>query len=155
MFSWSIKWLWAQCLAISAGLFLLGHMVMPGPAGLYAVSGIVTNVSTISRKGLGSFYDLGIDGADGTQHRILLDRSVATQSAVQSLVGASVSAKVNASAEAVELAVPADAGGMAGKVRAAAQARSGNFSLGGAIALAIGIFLGLATLILHRRAQPE
>ena len=67
MFSWSFKWLWAQCLLASAGLFLLGQMAFPASKDLTTVSGKVEHVGVIYVKGVGSFYELSVRAPDGGQ----------------------------------------------------------------------------------------
>lgn len=135
----------------SAGLFLLGHMALPAANDLTAVSGNVEQVGLISRKGLGSFYELTVKTPGGEQDRVLIGRTAAPEQTVRALTGHDITAKVNWSDEAVQLEAAGDPGEIAEKVQTFAMERNRNFNLGGATALAIGVFLGLASLILYHR----
>lgn len=155
MFTWSFKWLWAQCLAASAGLFLLAHLALPAATDLTMVRGNVEQVGLISRKGLGSFYELTVKSADGERERVLIDRAVAPEQTIRTLTGHKIKAMVNWSSDAVQFESTGDPGTIAENVRSFANARNRNFSVGGAIALAVGVFLGLASLILNSRRTSD
>ena len=151
MFSWSFKWLWAQCLLASAGLFLLGHMAFPAAKDLATVSGKVEHVGVIYVKGVGSFYELSVRVPDGGQDRVLIDRRAAPEATAQALSGQEISADVNWSSRAVRFKSAGDTGSRFAAVPALAAQSSRNFILGGAVALCIGVFLGLAGLVLRMR----
>lgn len=155
MFSWSFKWLWAQCLVASAGLFLLGHMELPDAKSLSIVSGSVESVRVISRKGLGSSNELTVRTADGAQDRVLIARDDLINDAVQGLVGRNVTASVNWSSEAVEFETEGDPSGLAEAVRASASREKKIYDTMAWIALAIGLSLGAVMLTRAMRRSPE
>ena len=110
MFSWSLKWLWAQCLVAAALLFLLSHITLPDLAALAPVKGSVTEVGSISRKGIGGYYELNVRSEEGNAQRVLVSRRVASEAVMQSLIGRPITARINISSEAVELSVAGVAG---------------------------------------------
>ena len=61
MFSWSFKWLWAQCLFIGMAFFFLGSIALPDARDLTNVEGRITQVGIKYRKGIGSYYTLERD----------------------------------------------------------------------------------------------
>jgi hypothetical protein len=145
MFSWSFKWLWAQCLVVAAGLFLLGAMRVPSEGSLTQISGTVDHVGLRARKGLGSFYTLALHDADGAPAEILIDRGALNETAVRRLIGKHVTAKVNWSSEAISLEdAPAD---IAEQVSASAKAAGRQYTLLGLAAMLIGLGFGAATLL--------
>ena len=135
----------------SVGLFLLGHMALPAAKDLTLVKGDVEQVGMISRKGLGSFYDLTVRTPDGEQSRVLIHREVAPEEMMRSLIGHSIAAEVNWSSEAVRLETDGAAGNIAENVQASAIGAQRTYDIIGALALALGIFLGFAYLILNGR----
>jgi hypothetical protein len=151
MYSWSFKWLWAECLVASAGLFLLAHMALPAEKDLSMVKGVVNHVELTSRRKLGGFYDLTVKTPEGGEDRILIGRSVAPEPSIRALVGHNIAAGVNWSDVAVQFESADDSDGIAENVWKSAAERSRNYSIGGMIALALGLFLGLAGLILRLR----
>lgn len=151
MFTWSFKWLWAQCLVAAAGLFLLGYIELPDVKSLSIVSGSVESVRVISRKGLGSSNELTVRTADGAQNRVLIARDDLINDAVQGLVGRNVTASVNWSSEAVEFETEGDPGGLAQAVCATAIRGKRMYDAMAWIALAIGISLAAVMLIVARR----
>ena len=156
MFSWSFRWLWVQCLAVSAGLFLLAHMAVPGAADLSTVSGTVESVGAISRKGLGGYWELNVRADSGDADRVLVRRDAVSEADMRSLIGHPVTAGVNWSAEAVRFAIPEDPAHLGQTIEAAALASGRMWSGMAAVALALGIFLGLVRLILSlRRTQDQ
>ena len=151
MYSWSFKWLWAECLVASAGLFLLAHMALPAAKDLSTVKGVVDHVGLTSRKGLGSFYDLTVKTPAGGEDRVLIERTVAPEPSIRALTGRSIAVGVNWSNEAVQFESDEDPNGIARNIGKSAAERSRNYSIGGMIALALGLFLGLAGLVLRPR----
>ena len=140
---------------VSAGLFLLGHMALPAAKDLTTVKGIVEQVGLISRKGLGSFYELTVKTANGEKDRVLIGRAVAPEQTVRALTGHKIAAMVNWSSEAVHFESVEDPGTIAENVRTSAIQRNRDFSVSAALVLAVGIFLGLAHLILRMRRPPH
>lgn len=151
MFSWSFKWLWFQCLIAAAGLFLLGHMALPGPQSLAIVSGRVESVRVVSRKGIGSSNELTVSSADGSQHRVLIVRDDSINAAVQHLVGRDITAGVNWSSVAVEFKASGDPGGLAETVHASAARSQTIYNTLGWVALVIG--LSLAAVMIAREIR--
>lgn len=150
MFTFSWKWLWAQCLCIAAGLFLLGYLTMPGSESLSHVTGRIEHVDTISRKGLGRFYQLTVKSVQGEESQVLIARDVAPEPAMRGLVGQSIAADVNWSSEAITAEMHGGGEAIARKAGQSAIRRKQRYDNIGGIAFAIGIFLGLAGLILNR-----
>lgn len=151
MFSWSFKWLWAQCLVVAGGFFLLGHMTLPNAGSLTEVKGNVEKVGMVSRKGLGGFYELTVSASDGEQDRVLVSRGVAVEETIQKLLGHTITAEVNWSSEAVQLSTDGDVGFNPDSVRTWAAATKKSYDNIGLVALFVGVFLGLATFGLRLR----
>jgi hypothetical protein len=154
MFSFSIKWLWAQCLMIGAGLFLLGQLKLPDESSLSTVSGRIVAAHPVSRKGLNPVYELVLDKPGGGQERLLIARSTVAESALPALIGKELEARVNWSAEAVSLnSGPTE---LAERIAAQANASKRWFDLSGIFAVVLGLSLGAATLLYgFGRAKPD
>jgi hypothetical protein len=146
MFSFSFRWLWAQSLTISAGLFLLGYMTLPKADAQLSNAGHVSDISVISRKGLGSYYELILQTDSGRPDRVLIRRNVADESVVRGLIGHRVSAHVNWSSDATDLQVEGDSRFDANKVRQSAESIKARYDLLAVIFAGAGIALGLLTL---------
>ena len=146
MFSFSFRWLWAQCLAISAGFFLLGYMALPKADSQHAIAGHVTDVSVISRKGLGGFYEVALQTDDGAPDRVLIRRSVVDQGTVRGLIGHHITAHVNWSSDATDLAVEGSAGFDPDRVRLSSESARARYEFLAVIFAGAGIALGLLTL---------
>jgi hypothetical protein len=155
MFSWSFKWLWAQCLLASAGLFLLGWMAVPAAKDLTQIAGQVEQVNVISRKGLGSFYELTVTTPGGEQDRVLIDHDGVRNEAMHALIGHRIVAEINWSSEAVDFETDDPSTSIAKNVRSTALGSQQTFDALGIAALALGIFLGLAALILSPRCARD
>jgi hypothetical protein len=149
MFSFSIRWIWAQCLAIGAGLLLLAHVAVPGPGNLTLVQGTVEAIGTISRKGLGSFYELRLRTESGNAERVLIGHRDVPQETVQRLIGRTITARVNWSSEAVEFSAAGLSHELSG-AHSSASARSSSYSFAGWIAIIIGVLAGAATVAMSR-----
>jgi hypothetical protein len=155
MFSFSLRWLWAQCLLVGAGFYLLGWLAHPGPGKTSYVAGKVENVAVISRKGLGSFYELQVLSDDGDQQRVLIARRVAPEAMARGLVGHSISAHVNLSSEAIDFATDGYTGVDASRVRQAAQGEAENYDRLAFLFGTLGIAIGLATIVLFRHRASK
>lgn len=149
MFSFSIKWIWAQCLAVGAGLLLLAHVAVPGSGNLTLVQGTVEGIGTISRKGLGSYYELRLRTEGGNAERVLIGRRDAPEDTMQRLIGRTITARVNWSSEAVEISARGLSEELSG-IRSSASARSSGYRLAGWIAIIIGLLAGAATFAMSR-----
>jgi hypothetical protein len=153
MFSWSLKWLWAQCLMVAAGLFLLSAMRVPADGSLTQVSGTVDHVGTRSRKGLGSVYIVDLREADGASAEVLIPRDAVTAAEAQRLIGKHLSARVNWSSQAITLkGASAD---IDERVAASAQAAGRQLDIMGYVALMLGFGLGVATLVFGLGRQRQ
>lgn len=146
MFSWSLKWIWAQCLLIGAGLFLLAHMAAPNSSSLTTVRGTLEEIGSRSRKGLGSFYELRLITAGGQIERVLVGRNDVASSSVQRLVGRKIVARVNGSSEVIDLIIDCDGSEVISSVNSSATSRSRSFNMVGWIATILGLIVGAATL---------
>jgi hypothetical protein len=146
MFSFSLRWLWAQSLAVSAGFFLLGYMTLPNPASQMAIAGHVKDVAVISRKGLGSYYELTLQTDTGEPDRVLMKRDIAEESIVRGLIGHRVSGHVNWSSDATDLEIEGSSGFDAGKVRRSAESAKAGYDLLAIIFAGAGMAIGLLTL---------
>lgn len=93
-------------------------------------------------------------GPAGDRQRVLIAGDAATDGFVAALIGKSISAKVNWSDEAVEFEAPEAGADLGQSILAAATKRSRLHDIGGACALAIGVFLSLTGLNLNKRQQP-
>ena len=151
MFSFSIKWIWAQCLAVGAGLLLLAHVAVPNSENLTLVQGMVEGIGTISRKGLGSYYELRLRNERGNAERVLVGRRDVSEDTMHRLIGRTITARVNWSSEAVEFRARGLNEELSG-VHSSASARSSNYSLAGWIAIIIGLLAGAATFAMSRAA---
>lgn len=153
MFSWSINWLWAQCLVVGAGFFLLSHLADPGPGNLTVVRGTVEEIGSTSRKGLGSFYELRLKTDDGQMERVLVARRDVAANAMQKLVGRHIRARVNWSSEAIDLTTTRDASSVLSEENSSATARRRDYNLVGGIATLLGLVIGALTLTLSPTAR--
>ncbi len=153
MFSWDIKWLWVQCLVISAGMFLLGYLELPPAKDLVRVTGKVEQVGLTSRKGLGGVWRLILATPNGGRDEVLIDWRAVPEQTARALAGDDIAVDVNWSSKAVTFESASDAGAISKNVeRLAAQGRA-HYDTGGAVALALGIFLALAGLISKMRSS--
>jgi hypothetical protein len=149
LFSFSIRWIWAQCLAVGAGLLLLAHVAVPGSGNLALVQGTVEGIGTISRKGLGSYYELRLRTESGNAERVLIGRRDVPEDTMQRLIGRTITARVNWSSEAVEISARGLSVELSG-VHSSASARSSSYSFAGWIAIIIGLLAGAATFAMSR-----
>jgi hypothetical protein len=146
MFSFSFRWLWAQSLVVSAGFFLLGYMTLPKADSRLPIAGPVEDVYVISRKGLGSYYELGIRTDSGAHERVLIRRDIAEEGVVRGLIGHRISAHVNWSSDATDLEVEGDPGFDAQLVRQSAESTKAGYDRLAVIFAGAGMALGLLTL---------
>lgn len=151
MFSWDFKWLWAQCLVISAGMFLLGYLALPPAKNLVRVTGKVEQVGLTSRKGLGGVWRLVLATPNGGENEVLIDWRAVPEQTARALVGKDIAVDVNWSSKAVTFESASDEGIIAENVRRLAAEGRAHYDMGGAAALALGIFLGFAGLIFKMR----
>lgn len=152
MFSFSFRWLWAQCLAIAVGLVLLGYLAAPGDDALSTVSGRVESVGSVSRKGLGTYYRLAIVSADGRNDEVLVARGASTDGAMQGLIGAVIIARVDWSGSASQITRLDGSSVDSGKLRSTLNATRRTFFSFAALAALLG--LALAAVTFMRRTQP-
>ena len=155
MFCWSINWLWAQCLAVGAGFFLLSYLAVPGSGNLTVVQGTVEEIGSISRKGLGSFYELRLKTDDGQMERVLVARHDVAATAMQKLLGRKIRARVNWSSEAIDLTATGDASSVLSGENSSTTARRRYYNLAGAIATLLGLLIGAVTLMLNTAAWRQ
>ncbi len=146
MFCFSWNWLWAQCLAIAAGLFLLSYMAVPGGAHRSQVAGTIAQIETTSRKGKGALFELTVREADGGTQAVLIADEVAPEPAVRALVGREIVAEVNWSGEAVAARIVGGSADFDRNAGQAAQRRHAGLAFMGTIAIVLGIVLGIARL---------
>ena len=136
---------------IAVGFFLLGYMAMPGSGNLSHIDGRIEQVShPYYRKGIGSYYQLSVRTAQGEELPVLVSRDVAPEPAMRGLVGQSIAADVNWSSEAIAAEMHGYGEAIARKAGLSAIRRKQQYDNFGGIAFAIGVFLGLASLIINR-----
>lgn len=133
---------------VGAGLFLLAHIALPSPSNLTMVRGTVEEIGSISRKGLGSYYELRLRTEDGHAERVLVARRDVAAEVMQRLVGRQITARVNWSSEAIDLTTNGDLSTELSAVNSSVMARSHNDNVAGWIATILGLLFGAVTLAL-------
>ena len=99
MSSWltsrSQGWLWAKCLAIAAGLAIIGILkAPPDAAALQEVSGKVERVTNESRKNVGAFHVLHLRLPAGGTAKVLVHTGMASEAELRDLIGSRVTTRV-------------------------------------------------------------
>lgn len=147
MFAWSFRSLWAHCLIIAGGCFLLGSMASPADeASLQTVSGVVERAGDVYRKGSGSFHILDLRLSDGDHREVKLKSAAATKVAMQALVGGKVIARVAGDGNAYALMANGRVIVAAEATRAIELAEANGLNAIGWIAVIIALLLGGGTL---------
>jgi hypothetical protein len=146
MFSFSPRWLWAQCIAVGAAFLLLNHMALPGPGERTLVVGSVEEISIVSRKSLGSFHELVVRTEEGGTDTVLFPYHVAPSEQVRTLVGAHISAHVTTSSKAIDLTAEIDPGFDTDLVRRSNEALAARYLAVALFFAGAGAAIGLLTL---------
>ena len=151
MFSWSCEWLWAQCLAIAAGLLLISYMDLPpDPDGLETVNGVVQRVGSEHRKSRGTFYRLDLATPVGKYETVRVRRGVTTEPAMQDLVGKTITAQVDGRAQAFSLETEGRVVLALQTTRAIALSESRLMGFAALVAVLLGIVLAAPTWVWRR-----
>ena len=155
MFSFSLRWLWAQSLVVSAGFFLLGYLAMPTASSKNSVAGLVKDVAVISRKGLGSYYELTLRSDGGEPDRILMARDIAEETVVRGLIGHRIAAHVNWSSVATDVEVEGSTRFEADSVRRSAESAKVRYDSLSLIFAGAGMAIGLLTFAIGVSRQDK
>ena len=151
MLSWSCEWLWAQCLAIAAGLLLISYMDLPpDPDGLETVNGVVQRVGSEYRKSRGTFYRLDLTTPAGQSQTVRVRRGVTTEPAMQDLVGRTITAEVDGQAQAHSLETGGRVVLSLQTTRAIALSESRLMGFAALVAALLGIVLAAPTRVWRR-----